>query len=155
VRARVKAGVLLQLALDPGEVVAHQGTIFGQGAARVDEGQKQRLALILLKTDGPPVLVDEAEVRDGVAGSRQPGTLGLAAPVGLLRHLHDDHVFEPGGGVGDDERGVHGVSGLHHVERPSLLNLEGHRHRVHEALDLLVRDRGRLLRLVHGDDNAL
>src|SRR6266496_379348 len=78
-----------------GEVVAHARAIVRQRAARIDEGDEQRLAAKLRQMDGPALLVHEVEIGDGLAPLRQVHGRG-GGEVGRTARLVDDDVLEPG-----------------------------------------------------------
>ena len=59
----IERGIGLQALVDGGEVAAHARTVVRERAARVDEGDQQRLAAELPEADLPPALVGQAKVR--------------------------------------------------------------------------------------------
>ncbi len=63
-----QSGVSGELFVDLGEIAAHARAKFREGAARVDKGDEQDFAAILLERDVLPALVGEGEVRDSFSG---------------------------------------------------------------------------------------
>ena len=85
----IKGRVGRQQLIDRRKVTRYAGTELGRGAARVDEGDQQRLAPELAQMDGVPVLIAQLEIRHIVP--RRGHVIGDRGPVigPGLRHHHD------------------------------------------------------------------
>src|SRR5512143_2250236 len=67
----VEAGVvLLELARDKAEVIAHSDAVIGQRAARIDESHQQRLATQFAQLDLLAVLIGERKIGRYIPGTR-------------------------------------------------------------------------------------
>ena len=136
-----EGGVGAEGFVDVGEVAGHARAEVGHGAAGVDEGDEDGLALELGEVDDVVALVAEVEVGDGVAGV---GDVvldgGFVVGAGLSG---DDDVVElgvagAGGVLRDYDAGGDAVAGVELAEDHWVLDLVGHGHGVHEAGDGIV-----------------
>ena len=82
--------------------------------------------------------------------SDSPLRLGFA-----LRRLNPFNIDQPGLFAGVFERESHRIAWLYSLQDFSVIGLEVHRHRFHEAFDALVLDRNAALIFINGDNLAL
>ena len=120
--------------IDHGEVVRDQRAKIRHRAARVNEGDEQRLAAELIEMNRAPVLIAQLEIGNRVARrghviEHRRLVIGLA-----LRNHHN--VIEHNVRIGilrDQHIGGDGVAGMQLAENARILQLVGHGHRIHEA----------------------
>src|SRR5260370_12165635 len=130
----VEGGVGGQGFVYVGEVAGHAGAEVGQGAAGVDEGDEDDLALEPGEMDGAVALVEEVEVGDVVAGVGDvvlDGGLVVGAGLGDDDDVVELGVAEAGGVLLDDDFGGDAVAGVELADDAGVLELVGHGHGFH------------------------
>ncbi len=93
-----------------GEIAAHARAVIGQRTARVDEGNEQNLAAKLTDVNELAALVESLKSGTAIAGvQRLVVDARLVVSLGLADY---DDVVESALGVGREEVGGDGVSGM-------------------------------------------
>ena len=126
--------------VDVGEVAAHARAEVRKLATSVDEGEENNLALELIEVDDAIALVKEVEVGDGVARSGN-----VIRDCGLIvgARLGDDHdvveldVGEVVTNLVCVDRRSNAIAGMEFAGDAGVFELVVHRHRFHEAGDVL------------------
>ena len=150
-----EGGVGVEGFIDVGEVARHAGAEVGHGAAGVDEGDENGLALELGEADDAVALIAEAEVGDLVAGIGDvvlDGGFVVGAGLGGDDDVVEFGVTGTGGVLRHYDAGGDAVAGVEFGEGHRVLDLVGHSHGVHEAGDGFVVERD--VAGVGGDDFA-
>ena len=149
---RVEGGVDGERLVNLGEVAAHARAVICERAAGVDEGDEQNFAAELRDVDDFAALVEEPEVGDGIAGVERLVDDGrLVVGFGLA---NDDDVVEGALGVGCEEVGGDGVSGMELTDDAGVPEGVGHDHGLHVAGDGVGVERDRASGGVGGDDDS-